>query len=337
MDKLYGYAGKLLRVDLTSGKITEETITPEMARKWVGGTGFGAKILYDEVKKGTAWSDAENRLTIATGPLGGTSISGSGTISVVSKGPLTNGAGATQANGFFGAYLRFCGYEGVIIQGKAPKWSYLFIDGNKAELRDAAGLVGKDTWETNDAIRAELGVKNEHGVAVATIGPAGENLVKFASVFFDKGHTASKNGLGAVLGSKRLKAIAVARGTKRPTLKDPEGMTAVANQFHENMISTPAGLGSFNYGTLNLMTEQIHTNSGALPVKNYTTDVWDITPEELKKFEGPSIRATYDPKPSPCYACCHHHTATCSPCPMGRIKVLSAMSRSTSASTPSGR
>lgn len=307
MEKLYGYAGKLLRVDLTSGKISQETFTPKTARKWVGGTGFGAKMLFDEVKKGTEWSDAENRLMIASGPLGGTAVGGSGTVSVISKGPMTNGAGATQANGFFGAFLRFCGYEGIIVQGKAPKWSYLYIDGNKAEIRDAASLVGKDTWETNDAIREALGVKNEHAVAVAAIGPAGENLVRFASLFFDKGHTASKNGMGAVMGSKKLKAVVVARGRKRPAVKDPEGLNNIANQFHESIVSTPAGLGSFNYGTLNLLTEQIHTNSGALPVKNYTTDVWNITPEDLRQFEGPSIRAKFDPKPEPCYACRMHH------------------------------
>lgn len=122
MSNLYGYAGKILRVNLSDEQISEEKIDEKTARKYIGGTGLGAKYLYDEVPAGVGWSDEDNRIIISTGPLGGTTISGSGTISVVTKGSLTNGATATQSNGFFGAFLKFSGYDGIILQGKSKKW-----------------------------------------------------------------------------------------------------------------------------------------------------------------------------------------------------------------------
>ncbi|MFH0847204.1 MAG: aldehyde ferredoxin oxidoreductase C-terminal domain-containing protein [Chloroflexota bacterium] len=307
MAKLYGYAGKLLRVDLSGEKISEVAIDEATARKWIGGTGFGAKTLYDEVPASAGWADAGNRLILATGPLGGTTVGGSGTTSVITRGPLTNGAGACQANGFFGAYLHFTGYDGIIIQGKAKKWFYLYIPENgKAELKDASGLLGKDTWETNDAVRAELGA-SEHGVAVASIGPAGENLVKFASIFFDQGHTASHNGNGAVMGAKKLKAIVVARGKQRPELKDAEKVSDISGQLHDKILNNPGRMGLYNYGTLNAICERTAAKDGIIPVRNYTSSVNDMTPEQLEKFSGPYLRKNYNAKPCPCWACRMHH------------------------------
>ncbi len=306
MNKLYGYAGKLLRVDLTNEQITEEKLDEETARKYIGGTGIGAKYLYEEVPAGVEWSDEGNRLIIASGPLGGTTIGGSGTISVVTKGALTNGATSSQANGFFGAFLRFAGYDGIILQGRARRWVYLHIDQGKAELRDASHLMGKDTWETSDHIKGEFG-KREREMSVASIGPAGENLVKFACIFVDKGHTASHNGTGAVMGSKKLKAIAVTRGRGRPTFKDREALSATGNQIHEYIVSTPRGRAGYEYGTLNMLREDIIAGGGSVPVKNYTTNIYDIEPEKLEKFWGPYIRSHFEPKPSPCWGCRSHH------------------------------
>ncbi|MBI2847595.1 MAG: hypothetical protein HYX83_00310 [Chloroflexi bacterium] len=307
MTTLYGYCGKLLRVDLSRGKITEEAIDENTARKYVGGTGFGAKYLYDEVPAKVAWSDSANRVIIASGPLGGTNISGSGTISVVTKCPMTNGSVATQANGFFGAFLRFAGYDGIILQGKARKWVYLCIQDGKVELKDASHLLGKDTWETGDIIRKDLG-QDERRMSVLSIGPAGENLVKFASTFVDKGHTASHGGAGAVLGSKRLKAIAVSRERGRPPLKDRETLSAIADEFHNNIVNDPVARGgTYSWGTLNGVVRSTMAKDGVLPVRNYTTSIFDIEPEKLEQFGGPYIRSHYDPKPRPCWACRMHH------------------------------
>jgi aldehyde:ferredoxin oxidoreductase len=206
-----GYAGKLLRIDLDTRKITEERLDETELRKYVGGTGLGAKFLYEEVSTSIGWFNPGNRLIWASGPLGATRIPGGGTFSVVTKGCLTGRFGASQANGFFGAYLKLSGLDGIIIQGASDKPVYLYIHDGTAEFRDASHLVGKDTWETDELIKKELGhAKRE--MSVAGIGPAGENLVKFAAIVADKGHVAGHNGMGAVMGSKKLKAIAVAPG-----------------------------------------------------------------------------------------------------------------------------
>ena len=266
MNKLYGYAGKLLRVDLSRELITEERLDEETARKYVGGSGLGAKYLYEEVPAGVEWFDEGNRLVMATGPLGGTTVGGSGTISVATKGALTNGAVASQTNGFFGAFLKFSGYDAIILQGRARGWVYLYIHDGKAELRDAAPLVGKDTYETSDLVRSELG-HSERTMSVASIGLAGENLVRFACMFVDKGHTASHNGTGAVIGSKRLKAMAVARGRSHPPLADRQGVSATAKQFHEFILSDPGSLQTYQWGTLTGVVSHVTAKDGILPGK----------------------------------------------------------------------
>lgn len=307
MAKLYGYAGKLLRVDLTSERVTDVELDEETVRKYVGGTGLGAKYLYDEVPAGVSWSDEANRLIMLSGPLGGTAVGGSGTFSVVTKGALSEGASATQTNGFFGAFLRFSGYDGIILQGRAKQWLYLYIHGGKAELRDASHLLGKDTWETGDLIRSEFG-QSEREMSVASIGPAGEHLVKFASIFIDKGHTASHNGVGAVMGSKNLKAIAVTRQKARPALKDREGLSAIARQFRDNVVNDPAAReGIYRWGTLKMLAERTKARDGIVPVKNYTTTIFDIEDKDLEKFGGPYIRSHFEPKPNPCWGCWMHH------------------------------
>src|SRR5919197_5202402 len=143
-----GIMGRILRVDLSAETCSDEPLTPAVARRWVGGTGLGAKILYDEVPAGVEWDDPANRIIIAAGPLAGTKVHGAGTYSAVTKGPMTNLLGATQANGFFGSYLKQQGFEAIIIQGRSPSWQYLFIGDRTVELRSSGHLLGKDTWET---------------------------------------------------------------------------------------------------------------------------------------------------------------------------------------------
>ena len=306
MSKYYGYAGKLLRVDLTAGKTSDEVLDAATARKWLGGAGMGMKYLYDEVPAAVTWDDVANRLILANGPLSGTSLGGSGTTSVVTKGPLTNGATSTQANGVFGAYLKFASFDGVILQGKSPSWVYLYIHDGTAELKDASNLVGKDTWTAEDLIRKELGV-TEKGVSIAGIGPAGENLVKFAFILIDKGHAASKNGVGAVMGSKKIKAVVVARGRVRAPVKNKEKLTELANEFHDDVLSGARGLSISNYGTLNFILERTLAHDGTVPIRNYETNILDIPQEKLEAFSGPYMRTHYNAKPNPCWACKMHH------------------------------
>jgi len=225
-----GYAGNILRVDLTSDRIWSEPWTPEEMRLYVGGAGLGAKILWEEVPANVAWDHPENRLILATGPLAGLPVWGTGGLSVVTRGAMTNGGTSTQANGFFGACLKYSGYDAIVIQGQAGRWVYLYIQDGVVELRDATSLVGKDTWETQDALQGELGLSG-HQMSVYSIGPAGESLVRFAAIAGDYGHVASKNGCGAVMGKKRLKAVAIVRGTKALGVADPRGLFQAADSL----------------------------------------------------------------------------------------------------------
>lgn len=290
--KVDGYAGKFLRVDLTLERLSDIVFDEATLRKYVGGTSIGAKILYDEVPPETYWSDPVNRLIIATGPLGGTIMPGSGTISLVTKGALTNGATSVQANGCFGAYLKFSGYDGFIIQGVAKRWLYLYIEDHEAELRNGNHLLGNDTYETSDVIRNEL-EKKKGEMSVISIGPAGEHLVRFAGVFVDKGHSASHNGPGAVMGSKKLKAIVTIRGKNRIAINDME------------RLKTAKTLGGL--ATIGGVYSSHLSGGGTLPIKNYMTSIWSIEEEKLKKFSAEYIREHFKSRPSPCWACPANH------------------------------
>jgi len=299
-----GYAGKLLRVDLSAKKIHEECLDEDICRRYVGGAGLGAKILYEEVSPESDWSDPENRLILASGPLGGTRFGGTGTFCLTTKGALTNGATLTQANGFLGAYLKLSGFDGIVIQGAAKKWLYLYVHDGTAELRDASGLLGKSTWETEDAIKQELGMA-ERDMSVFGIGPAGENLVNFAAVIGDRGHVAAHNGPGAVMGSKKLKAIAVARGKERVRVSDNALLASIAKDALEKAKAVPK-YGVYKTGTLGLIRPAIR--AGWLPVKNYTTNVYDINDEQLQEYSAEYIHSKFKPRRHSCWACQFHHS-----------------------------
>jgi aldehyde:ferredoxin oxidoreductase len=300
-----GYMGKILRVDLSEGAIGEEIPDPSTLRQYVGGTGIGIKYLYDEVPPGIEWKDPGNRLILATGPVGGTRIGGSGSFSVVTKGPLTNGATSVQANGFFGAYLKFCGFDAIIAQGASKKWVYLYIEEGQAELRDATGLVGKDTWQTEELIKKELG-KKEHEVSVFSIGPAGENLVTFACIVGDRGHVAAHNGAGAVMGAKRLKAIAVSRGKRSVEVADKERVSFLAKEMYEKVTSTPGSVGHrmSRWGTTgNISVNKGRVAAATLPVKNYTTSHF---PGYIE-FSREKLDPLFEIQRAPCWACRFDH------------------------------
>jgi aldehyde:ferredoxin oxidoreductase len=290
---------KVLRVDLTEKEVTWEDTDPVICRTYIGGLGIGARILYDEVPPGTAWDDPGNRLIFSSGPLNGTLVSGSGSFCVVTKGCLTNGATSSQANGYFGAFLRLSGFETVAIKGVAKDWTYLYVHDRKAELRSAHHLVGKDTWETEELIKKELGGKDED-LSVFSIGPAGEHLVKFASIVGDRGHVVAHNGVGAVMGSKKLKAIVVARGNREFEIKDMDRL----RELNKRMLArSKAETHEYEEGTSFLLG--IHVNKGTLPVRNLTTNVFP----DYHKLTGGYYRTHFDLKPQPCWRCplkhCH--------------------------------
>jgi len=293
----WGSTGRILRVDLNNGKMTVEMLDEGTVRKYMGGTCLGMKYLLEEVAPEGQWSAPENRIFVGSGPLGGTGVPGSGSISFVAKGAMTNGSVSTQANGFFGAFLRRAGYDGIMIQGAGDHWQYLCIDGEgKAYLRDASHLIGQDTWDTEEMIKKELGY-GEHEMSVFSIGPAGEHLVRFACVVGDKGHVAAHNGIGAVMGSKKLKALAVARGKGEIPIKDKDGVIAVAKKIVESARETE----NYKWGTSRTISRG--EAAGWLPVRNYTTSVFP----EHTLFNGERIRKLYEIKRAACWACPSNH------------------------------
>ena len=294
-----GYAGKILRVDLTEGKTWTEDLDLDTVKTWVGGVGLAAKYLYDEVPPGVEWDDPENRLIINTGPLAGTDVEGAATINVTTKGPMTNLAGATQANGFMGAYMKFAGFDGIIFQGKAPNLVYLLLKDGQAEIRDASHLAGKNVLDTENAIKEELGVKRL-GASVFGIGPAGENMVRYACVTGDDGHVAAHNGVGAVMGSKNVKAVVAYRGKQNFGVFDPELLKEKSKEMAE--FANNRGDGGFKKWGTGGGFSNLHDN-GALPVKNYTTNIYP----EHEKMNAQYMRTNFEIKSRPCYRCSLAH------------------------------
>jgi aldehyde:ferredoxin oxidoreductase len=299
-----GFAGQLLRVDLTKRKCWAQPWSPVEMREQLGGIGLGAMILYRETRKGkgnVGWDHPDNRLVLGTGPLAGLPVWGTGGLTVVTIGAGTNGPTSTQANGFFGTNLKYCGYDAVVIQGQSKDWVYLYIDDDRVELRDAKNYLGKDTWETQDALGADLGMRG-HQLSVYSIGPAGEKLVRFAAIQGDYGHVASKNGVGAVMGKKKLKAVAIVKGTKALRAADPRGLVQCADDIAHDLKTDPSARSLYEYGTLPGVVNL--SKLGALPIKNYTTNV---PGGDLTQWEAPKLRHGFDHRGHQCNACGMHH------------------------------
>jgi len=297
---LGGYMNRILRVDLAKRSFSEESLGEEILRDFIGGAGLGIRILYDEVLPGVSWSDGKNSLILTTGPLNGTSVAGSGTICAVTKGCLTHGGASSQANGYFGAYLKTSGVDGIVIQGASEDWIYLYVHDGIVEFKDAKTLIGKDTIETEKLIQNELGRK-QGGLSVYSIGPAGENLVKFAMIHGDEGHVIAHNGFGAVMGSKKIKAVAVAKGDLKLVVKDQKKLLELSNQINKQAKEHPVYGRIHQYGTS--MLWPMLAKNGLVPVKNLTTNIFP----EPEKFSREYYGSQYKMKRKPCWACPLHH------------------------------
>lgn len=211
-----GYVGKILRVDLSRGKTSETEIKNDFAEKWIGGRGFIAKMLYDELPPRIDPLGPDNKLILMTGPLAGTGVPLTGKYTVGMKAPLTRTISVSYCGGHLGPNIKFAGYDGVVFEGASKKKVYAFLEDGRLQLRDAGHLWGKTTHETEELVREEAGAK----ALVASIGQAGEKLVKFASIMSDQHAAAARCGPGAVMGSKNLKAFAVYGSGKVETQVD---------------------------------------------------------------------------------------------------------------------
>ncbi|MCL5026776.1 MAG: hypothetical protein M1531_09845 [Chloroflexi bacterium] len=258
-----GFAGKILRVNLTERSIREEPLDAEVTRQFIGGRGLGARILFDELEAGVDPLGPENKLIFLTGPASGTMLPGQTRFIVVGKSPLTGYFGEANCSGSFGSELKRAGYDACIVEGKASTPVYLWIKDGAVELRDAGKLWGMATGPTDDALKAEVGDPNAW---VACIGPAGEKLVKFACIISDKHRAAGRTGLGAVMGSKNLKAV-VARGTRPAQVANPDRLRGVVRFLLDQAKNNPGQQNLGKYGTSGGIPTL--NAQGILPTKNF--------------------------------------------------------------------
>ena len=240
----YLTAGKILRVDVSHNRITSEP-TAKYEEKFIGGRGIDIKILYDAVGPDVGPLDPENVISFGIGPFTGTLVPGSGRTHVMSKSPVSGLLGATSFGGLWAPEVKYAGYDQIVVEGKAEKPVYLFIDNEAVELKDAGNVWGKDTRETQEVIRQELG---DPDIRVVCIGPAGEKLVRYAMVASGIDDTGGKTGLGAVMGSKNLKAIAV-RGTRGIKIADPDRFFELCKQAHKAIMAEPTREEVLQFGT----------------------------------------------------------------------------------------
>ncbi|MDK2986257.1 MAG: aldehyde:ferredoxin oxidoreductase, partial [Clostridia bacterium] len=224
---LGGYMGKILRVDLSTQEILTETFQEEILRKYLGGSGLGAKILLEETTEKTDPLGPDNILIFMTGPLVGTRALNFGRHQVVTKSPLTGIYGEANSGGTWGVHLKRAGYDGLIISGRSSKPVYLWLNNDIVQIRDASSIWGKDTFETDLLLKRELG----SDIVTCSIGQAGENLVKIAAIMNDgiHGRAAARCGVGAVMGSKKLKAIAVKGDLKPYTVNEKALKKSIRN------------------------------------------------------------------------------------------------------------
>ena len=287
-----GYTGKILRVDLTKEKISIENPDEIFFRRYIGGEGFVAYYLLKELQAGIDPLSPENKLIFAAGPLTGFAIPGTGRNSVGAKSPLTGGFGEAEVGGYWGAELKHAGFDAIIIDGKAKNPIYLWIHDRDAEFRDATHLWGKNTGETQKIIQDELGDNN---IRVAQIGPGGERLVRYACIINDLRDAAGRTGMGAVMGSKNLKAVAI-RGHEKPKANRKEklkDLTKLFNEIHQKRIA-----GYFEFGTGGDYMEQA-ASSGNLPFRNFRDGGFS----NAKALEPRIIKETLGLEKDGCYAC----------------------------------
>ncbi len=263
-----GWTGKILRVNLTTGEVKVQEYDAELALNFVGGRGFAAKILWDELRPGTDPLSPENKLVVAAGPLTALPIPSSGKLVIASKSPLTGGYGDGNIGTEAAVQLRRAGYDALVIEGALKTPGYLYIEDSKVEIQEALDTWGMDTFTSERRIRARFG----EDAGVLLIGPAGENLVPFATVVCQEGRSGGRPGMGAVMGSKRLKAIVI-RGTGEPTVAKERELEELASKAYDEIKSKPGYEKWTKYGTM--MTVRWSQEASVLPTYNFSEGVFE--------------------------------------------------------------
>lgn len=290
---LGGFKGNILRVNLSRMKFSYQKLNERYAKEYLGGSGLATRFLIDEFEPKVDPLAPENRLVFMTGPLTGTNAPCCGRYTVVSKSPLTGFWAESGSGGYWGPELKFAGFDGIIIEGKARDPVYLWINEKQIEIRNADHLWGNTVDITENIIRKDL---EDEKIRIACIGPAGEKLARIACIINDAGRAAGRCGLGAVMGSKNLKAIAV-RGTTGVEVADEASFLSTAKKVFEKIKASPSTEFSRKYGTSGYV--EACEAIGDLPIKNWTEHTW----EGAEKISGQRISDTILKRPYTCYLC----------------------------------
>ncbi|MBL7211847.1 MAG: aldehyde ferredoxin oxidoreductase family protein [Desulfobacteraceae bacterium] len=288
-----GYSGKVLRVNLTEQNSTVEDLPEETAKDFIGGAGFGIKYLFDEVKGGTDALGPDNKLIFASGPFSGTTIPCASRMAVTAKSPLTGAVGMALSGGYFPVELKFAGYDALIIEGKAEAPTYVWIKDEEVKFRSAEKLWGMKTTDTQQIIKNEL---HDQNIRIACIGPAGENQIKIACII-NEWRAVGRKGLGAVMGSKNLKAIAI-RGTGEVAVADKDKLKAARGEMTKAMKESPVLYPNFSKLGTSMVVD--HTCAiGIFPTKNFTA-TGEYNP--VDKI-GVEVQVTRNVGSEACYGC----------------------------------
>ena len=293
---LHGYGGHILRADLTSGQIRREKTDPQFMLDVIGGRGLNSTRLYQELKRDIDPLSPENMLLIGVGPLTGTLLPASAFMTLSGKSPMTGILGDSAAGGHFGAEIKQAGYDQIVMTGRSPNPCYLLIADDHVEIRDASHLWGLDIWQTTAAIRQDL---NDNAIQIAAIGPAGENLVKYATVACNNSRMCGRTGMGCLFGSKHLKAVAV-RGRGRLTVADPPGFLELCREMDQRIMVHPEYEKRNALGSTLLM--KALNGIGILPTNHFQQGLC----EYVDQVSGERLAEKYKVKNKSCYNCNLH-------------------------------
>lgn len=290
---MFGYAGTVLRVDLSSGKIVREELSEEIALKTIGGRGMNSVRLYNELPANTDPLSAQNMLIFGVGPLTGSPLFASSRLTVTAKSPLTDILGDSNAGGHLAPEIKYAGYDQIVITGASERWCYLSINDDKVQIKDATHLHGMDIVQATQALKAEL---HDDSIQVAVIGQASENLVKFGGISCNLARIAARTGMGTVMGSKKIKAIAV-KGTNPVRLNDPKRFAVLNKEIERRIEGHREFYGRKRMGTTQLMYQL--NSLGILPTRNFKEGQF----EHIEQVTGQRLANEYNVKNKACFNC----------------------------------
>lgn len=293
MPSYYGYAGRILRIDLTQGKEKIQQTEKWLITKYLGGRGFSSRIVYDEIPREVRPLSPQNKLVFSSGPLVGTTFPLGARFNVSAKSPQTGILGDSNAGGHFAAEMKFAGYDQIIIEGKSRKPTYVFIADQEVKRMDAEHLVKKDTYETTEMIKKDLGDKT---IQTAVVGPAAENRVLYAGIFANLVRPAARTGMGTVMASKNLKAIAL-KGTRSIKVADSRKFHNMVEEIEEETYSHPQYWPRRIMGTTRIL--MLADKLGFLPTRHFTS----ATFEHATEVSGERLAREYNVKNRACFSC----------------------------------